>query len=131
MLDNDLAGIYGVATKVFNQAVKRSSERFPVQFRFQLTETEFHNLRSQIVTSREQVREHGGRRYLPYAFTEQGIAMLSAVLHSETAIKVSIKIVNAFVEMRRFLYKNTQVFARLDLVERKQIAFESETEKNF
>ena len=131
MLDNDLAEIYGVETKVFNQAVKRNSERFPVHFRFQLTEIEFDKLRSQIVTSREQVWEHGGRRYLPYAFTEQGIAMLSAVLHSKTAVQISIKIIDTFVEMRRFLYNNAQVFARLNLVERKQIAFESETEKNF
>lgn len=131
MLDSDLAEIYRVETKVFNQAVKRNSERFPVHFRFQLTEMEFDLLRSQIATSRDQVREHGGRRYTPYAFTEQGIAMLSAVLHSKTAVQISIKIVDAFVEMRRFLYNNAQVFARLNLVERKQITFESETEKNF
>ena len=131
MLDNDLAEIYRVETKVFNQAVKRNSDRFPSHFRFQLTEIEFDNLRSQFVTSREQVREYGGRRYLPYSFTEQGIAMLSAVLHSKTAVQISIKIIDTFVEMRRFIYNNAQVFARLDLVERKQIAFESETEKNF
>ena len=76
-------------------------------------------------------REHGGRRYLPYAFTEQGVAMLSAVLHSKTAVNVSIKIINTFIEMRRFFYNNAQIFSRLDSVERKQIAFESETEKNF
>lgn len=131
MLDNDLAEIYGVKTKVFNQAVKRNSERFPVHFRFQLTETELDNLRSQIVTSRKQILEHGGRRYLPYAFTEQGVAMLSAVLHSKTAVQISIKVIDTFVEMRRFLYNNAQVFARLYSVERKQIAFESEIEKNF
>ena len=74
MLDNDLAKIYRVETKVFNQAVKRNSERFPVHFRFQLTEIELDNLRSQFVTSSYQIREHGGRRYRPYAFTEQGIA---------------------------------------------------------
>jgi hypothetical protein len=131
MLDNDLAEIYRVETKAFNQAVKRNSERFPAYFCFQLTELEFDNLRSQFVTSREPVRKHGGRRYLRYAFTEQGIAMLSAVLHSKTAIQISIKIINTFVEIRRFFYNNAQVFARLDLVERKQITFESETEKNF
>jgi hypothetical protein len=137
MLDSDLAKIYGVETKVFNQAVKRNIERFPIEFRFQLTEVENNelvancdrlmNLRSQSVTS----KGHGGRRYLPYVFTEQGVSMLSAVLRSETAVKVSIKIINAFVEMRRFIQNNAQVFARLDSVERRQIAFESETEKNF
>lgn len=131
MLDNDLAKIYGVETKVFNQAVKRNIGRFPIHFRFQLTEIEFDHLRSQFVTSSDQVREHGGRRYMPYAFTEQGIAMLSAVLHSKTAIQISIKIIDTFVENRRFLHSNAQIFARLDLVERKQIVFESETEKNF
>ena len=74
---------------------------------------------------------HGGQRYLPYAFTEQGVSMLSAVLRSETAIKVSIKIINAFVEMRRFIQSNATVFARLDSVDRRQITFESETEKKF
>lgn len=127
MLDSDLAQIYQVETKVFNQAVKRNTERFPESFRFQLKKEEYENLRSQIVTS----SGHGGRRYFPYVFTEQGVSMLSAVLRSETAVKVSIKIINAFVEMRRFIQHNANVFARLDSVERRQIAFESETEKNF
>ncbi len=131
MLDSDLAEIYDVATKVFNQAVKRNKDRFPDIFRFQLSETEFNNLRSQSVTSSLQVQEHGGRRYLPYVFTEQGVAMLSAVLHNKTAVKVSIKIINAFVEMRRFINHNAQIFARLGQVEQRQIVFESETEKNF
>jgi hypothetical protein len=131
MLDSDLAEIYGVATKVFNQAIKRNKDRFPIAFRFQLTEIEFDNLRSQFVTSSLQAQEHGGRRYLPYVFTEQGVAMLASVLNSKTAIQVSIKIVNAFVEMRRFINNNAQVFARLSSVEQRQIAFESETEKNF
>lgn len=133
ILDNDLAEIYEVKTKVFNQAVKRNSERFPASFCFQLTEDEFGSLRSQSVTLKRVGRgQH--RKYLPFAFTEQGIAMLSAILHSKAAIQISIKIMNAFVEMRRFLHNNVQVFSRLDLVERKQIAFEffeSETEKNF
>jgi len=144
MLDADLAKIYGVETRVFNQAVKRNIERFPEEFRFQLTRDEFENLRSQIATSsfgedslRSQIvtLNNSGRgqhrKYLPYAFTEQGVSMLSAVLRSETAVKVSIKIINAFVEMRRFIQNNAQVFARLDSVERRQISFESETEKNF
>src|SRR5690606_13946492 len=93
MLDSDLAKIYRVETKVFNQAVKRNSERFPNDFRFQLSQDEFErlNLRSQIVTSS---LNYGGRRYLPYVFTEQGIAMLSAILRSQVAVKVSIEIMN-------------------------------------
>jgi len=139
MLDSDLAGIYEVETRVFNQAVKRNIERFTQEFRFQLTQDEFENLRSQIVISsgEEVLRSQNvtlksgrgqHRKYLPYAFTEQGVSMLSAVLRSETAIKVSIKIINAFVEMRRFIQNNAQIFARLDSVEQRQISFESETE---
>jgi len=116
MLDADLAGLYGVETRVLNQAVKRNSERFPQNFCFQLTEIDLENLRSQIVTS-----SWGGRRTLPYAFTEQGVAMLSAVLKSETAVKMSIQIINAFVAMRRFLSLNAQVFQRIDNLELKQI----------
>lgn len=96
MIDEDLAGLYDVETRVLNQAVKRNSERFPQSFCFQLTEIDLENLRSQIVTS-----SWGGRRTLPYAFTEQGVAMLSAVLKGETAVKMSIQIINAFVAMRR------------------------------
>ena len=144
MLDSDLSLIYNVKTRVFNQAVKRNIERFPEVFRFELTPDEYDNMRSQIVISnaddnalRSQsvILKKGGRgqhrKYLPYVFTEQGVAMLSAVIRSETAIKVSIKIINAFVEMRRFIQNNAQMFARLDSVERRQITFESETEKNF
>ena len=98
MLDSDLAMLYQVETKVFNQAVSRNIERFPDNFRFQLTKEEFDSLRSQIATSNGR----GGRRYRPYMFTEQGIAMLSGVLHSDVAIQVSIRIMNTFVEMRFF-----------------------------
>ena len=90
MIDRDLAEMYGVETKVLNQAVKRNIARFPERFHFQLTENEFEILRSQFVTSKTETR--GGRQYLPYAFTEQGCAMLSAVLKSETAVQVSINI---------------------------------------
>jgi len=117
MLDVDLAVLYGVETKVLNQAVKRNIERFPNSFRFQLTENEFDNLRSQFVTS-----SWGGIRYLPYVFTEQGVSMLSAVLRSETAVKISIQIINAFVEMRKFILNNAQLFQRIETVEQKQIA---------
>ena len=128
MLDSDLAEIYGVETRVFNQAVKRNIERFPEKFRFQLTDEEYENLRSQIVISSS---EHGGRRYLPYAFTEQGVSMLSAVLRSKTAIEVSIKIIDAFVQMRHFIRNNAEFFSRLDSVEQRQIRFEMETTENF
>ena len=116
MIDEDLAGLYGVETRVLNQAVKRNIERFPQSFCFQLTESSLENLKSQIVTS-----SWGGRRTLPYVFTEQGVAMLSAVLKSERAVKMSIQIMNAFVAMRRFLSTNAQVFQRLDSLEIKQI----------
>jgi len=95
MLDFDLSEMYGVQTKVLNQAVKRNNGRFPIDFMFQLTKIEFDNLRSQFVTS-----SWGGTRYLPFAFTEQGIAMLSSVLKSETAIQINIGIVRAFVAIR-------------------------------
>ena len=120
MIDRDLAELYGVETKVINQAVKRNIERFPEDFRFQLTTEEFDFLRSQFVTSKtedetaslrsqiatlksERKETRGGRQYLPYVFTEQGVAMLSAVLRSETAIQVSIHIMNAFVQLRHFV----------------------------
>lgn len=99
MLDRDLAELYGVPTKVLNQAVKRNIERFPERFMFQLTKDEVPDLRSQIVTLNKRQGQH--LKYMPYAFTEQGIAMLSAVLKSETAIAVSIRIMDVFVAMRR------------------------------
>src|SRR5690554_137013 len=130
MLDSDLAKIYQVETKVFNQAVKRNVDRFPENFRFQLTQDEFDtiNLRSQIVTSSFK---YGGRRYLPYAFTEQGIAMLSAVLRSDIAVKVSIEIMNAFVEMRRIVSSNASLFQRLDNIELKQLQADQKFEELF
>lgn len=128
IFDKDLATLYGVETKVFNQAVKRNIDRFPDNFRFQLAEVEYENLRSQFVTSSSQ---HGGRRYLPYVFTEQGVSMLSAVLKSKTAIEVSIKIINSFVNMRKFISQNADIFKRLDLMEKRQISFEIKTEDKF
>lgn len=130
MLDSDLAGIYQVETKVFNQAVKRNGERFPENFRFQLTQDEFDtiNLRSQIVTSS---LNYGGRRYLPYVFGEQGIAMLASVLRSDVAVKVSIEIMNAFVEMRRMLISNASLFHRLDNIELKQLQADQKFEEIF
>ena len=130
MLDNDLAQFYGTETKLLNRAVKRNSERFPEEFMFQLTEFEFENIRSQLVTLNncKNLRfqngtssAHGGRRYYPYAFTEQGVAMLSAVLRSETAIKMSIYIIKAFVAMRRLIASDALIFQRLDTLEIKQL----------
>lgn len=130
MLDSDLARIYHVETKVFNQTVKRNTDRFPESFCFQLTQDEFDaiNLRSQFVTSS---LNYGGRRYLPYVFSEEGIAMLSAVLRSNIAIKVSIEIMNAFVEMRKILVNNAALFHRLDKIELKQIDADQKFEEIF
>lgn len=127
MMDSDLAALYQVETKVFNQAVKRNIARFPDAFRFQLTNEEYEGLRSQIVTSNGR----GGRRYLPYVFTEQGIAMLSAVLNSDIAIQVSIQIMTAFVEMRRFLVNNTVLFEKISEVNWRQQEFEKKTDERF
>lgn len=118
MLDEDLAKFYGVETRVLNQAVKRNINRFPKSYMFQLAEDETDDLISQYVISSSG---HGGRRKLPYVFTEQGVAMLAGVLRSDTAIKMSIQIINAFVAMRRFITTNAHIFQRLDTLEIKQI----------
>ncbi len=110
MIDRDLAELYGVETKRITEAVKRNIERFPEEFRFQLTKEEYDFLRSQIATSKTDEpspETRGGRQYLPYVFTEQGVAMLSAVLHSETAIQVSIRIMDAFVQLRHYVSEHT------------------------
>ena len=117
MLDRDLALLYGVQTKVLNQAVKRNKERFPESFCFQLNKIEFENWKSQIVTSNS---EKMGLRHLPFAFSEQGVAMLSTVIRSETAIKVSIQIMETFVTIRRELKSNDELLHRLIFLERKQ-----------
>lgn len=116
MLDSDLAKLYGAETKVLNQAVKRNIQRFPTDFMFQLTKDEC--LRSQIVTSNGG---RGGSRYMPYAFTENGVAMLSSVLRSEKAIEVNIRIMRAFTLMRNFIKKHGSLFQRLDRLEMKQL----------
>lgn len=124
MLDADLAELYGVATKVLNQAVKRNIERFPQDFMFQLTKKDVDGLvdywdssalRSQFVTSNRR----GGRRYLPLAFTEQGVAMLSSVLHSPRAVQVNIAIMRAFVKLREILATHRELARRLDELESK------------
>ena len=129
MQDSDLANLYGVEIKVLNQAVKRNIERFPQEFSFQLTTEENNILRSQIVTLKSRRGEH--RKYLPYVFTEQGVAMLSGALRSATAVQISIQIINAFVAMRKFISANAQIFHRLDGVERKQIEYKVETDEKF
>lgn len=105
MIDRDLAELYGVETKRITEAVKRNAERFPEEFRFQLTKDEYDFLRSQIATLKTEPEDQRGKhaKYLPYVFTEQGVAMLSAVLHSETAVQVSIRIMNAFVQLRHYV----------------------------
>jgi hypothetical protein len=130
MVDSNLADLYQVTTKRLNEQVNRNKNRFPPQFMFQLTEDEYRDLRSQIATSNDGDK-HGGRRYMPYVFTEQGIAMLSAVLRSDVAVQVSIKIMNAFVEMRRFLVNNAAIFERLDRVELKQTETDKKLEQVF
>lgn len=115
MLDQDLAELYAVATRVLVQAVKRNIERFPSDFMFQLTGQEFKDLRSQSVIS----SSWGGRRYPPYAFTEQGVAMLSSVLKSQRAIHANIEIMRAFVRLRRMLAESAELARRLDELERK------------
>lgn len=117
MLDSDVAMLYQYETKNINKVVKRNKERFPDNFCFQLTKDELRNLRFQNGTSSLENENYGGRRYLPYVFTEQGIAMLSGLLKNEIAVKVSISIINAFVKMREFLIQNGQVFERLTNVE--------------
>ena len=116
MLDADLGELYGVTTKVFNQAIQRNMDRFPEDFMFRLTEEEYSSLRSQFVTSKTG---RGGRRYLPYAFTEQGVAMLSGVLNSRRAVQVNIAIMRAFVRMRRMLVSHEELSRKVDALEGK------------
>lgn len=127
MVDEDLARLYGVETKVLNQALKRNRKRFPKEFCFQLTKREHVNLRSQFVTFNNKV----GRKYLPYVFTEQGVAMLSAVLKSETAVRVSIQIMNAFVQMRKHINAYAQLYEKVRDIEKEQVLFGIKTDKRF
>ena len=137
ILDMDLAELYDVKVKRLNEQVKRNIERFPESFRFQLTDSDLEFLNSQVVLSNDgknlksqfATSSWGGRRTKPYVFTEQGVAMLSAVLRSETAIKMSIQIINAFVAMRRFITSNAQVFQRLDALEIKQLKTDTKMDK--
>jgi len=127
MVDRDLAHLYGVTTKVLNQAVKRNIKRFPKEFRFQLTVAE----KNELVTNCDRFARLKHSSVNPYVFTEQGVAMLSAVLRSETAVKVSIQIIKAFVEMKKFISNNAAIFQRLEKVEIKQIKTDKKIDKIF
>ncbi|OHE05923.1 ORF6N domain-containing protein [Sulfurimonas sp. RIFOXYB12_FULL_35_9] len=128
MLDRDLARLYKVENRVLNQAVKRNIERFPLEFMFQLTKEEFENWKSQIVISNS---DKMGLRKIPYVFTEQGVSMLSAVLKSDTAIQTSIKIINSFVQMRKFLLDNASIFQRFDKIEQQLLLYDNNFNKIF
>ncbi len=135
MLDEDLATLYSTSTMRLNEQVKRNKLRFPGEFCFQLTKEEYTNLISQIAISslRSQIvtSSYGGRRKLPFVFTEQGIAMLSAVLKSDVAVHMSIRIMTAFVTMRKTIQSHAELFSRLDHVEQKQIEHKLDTDKKF
>jgi hypothetical protein len=117
LLDNDLAALYGVETRVLNQAVARNIDRFPADFMFRLTATEYEALRSQTVTLKPGRGKH--RKYLPLVFTEQGVAMLSSVLNSDRAVAVNIEIMRTFVRLREMLSSNTELARRLEELEKK------------
>ena len=129
MIDSDLAMLYQVETGALNRAVKRNIKRFPDDFRFQLTVDEYENLKCQIGISSLNKNGYGGRRTLPYVFTEQGISMLASVLHSDIAVNVSIGIMRAFVEMRRFIANNALLFERISNVELKQLEYQKQTDE--
>ena len=124
MLDFDLALLYGVETKVLKQGVKRNIRRFPVDFMFELTQEEFNSLRSQFVTSNKR----GGIRYMPFAFTEQGVAMLSSILKSETAIEINISIIRAFVAVRQYLSMTSNQIKEIEELKQRMKALEEGTE---
>lgn len=129
MLDSDLAMLYQVETGALNRAVKRNETRFPDDFMFQLTKDEYTNLKCQIGISSEN--EYGGRRTLPYAFTEQGISMLSSVLKSDVAVNVSIGIMRTFVEMRKYMANTSLLYDRMNTMEERQITYQNETNEKF
>ena len=129
MLDSDLAYLYKVETGALNRAMKRNAERFPDDFCFQLTKSEYENLKCQIGISSGST--HGGRRKLPYVFTEHGISMLASILHSEVAVQTSIKIMRAFSEMRRFIANNAMLFEKISSIELKQLEYQKSTDERF
>ena len=126
MLDSDLADLYEVPTKRLNEAVKRNLARFPKHYMFQLTNNEFESMRSQFATSN---KTRGGRRYMPYVFTEQGVAMLSTVLNSEKAIQINIKIIDTFVQMRQLALDNKELTKRVAGIENYLINYAKDNNK--
>ena len=129
MLDADLALLYHVDTGALNRAAKRNEDRFPEDFRFQITKEEYSNLKCQIGISSSN--NYGGRRTMPFVYTEQGILMLASVLHSDVAVIVSVKIMRIFVEMRRFISNNQLMFEKISDVELKQLEYQKETDEKF
>ena len=129
MLDSDLAVLYQVETGNLNKAMKRNQKRFPEDFCFQLSKEEFENLKFQSGSSCLDENGYGGRRYMPYVYTEQGISMLASVLRSETAINVSIRIMRTFVEMRRFIANNALLFEHISAVELRQLEYQKQTDE--
>lgn len=130
MLDFDLAELYQVETRTLKQAVRRNIERFPSDFMFEITESEYNYLKNSMTSQIVISNERGGRRYMPFAFTEQGVAMLSSVLHSETAIQVNIAIMRAFVAMRNYITTTTQITAELSEIRAKLALLERADEDN-
>ena len=130
MLDFDLAELYQVETRTLKQAVRRNIERFPSDFMFEITESEYNCLKNSITSQIVISNERGGRRYMPFAFTEQGVAMLSSVLRSETAIQVNIAIRRAFVAMRNYITTTTQITAELSEIRAKLALLERADEDN-
>ncbi len=131
MIDSDLAMLYQVETKNLNKAASRNVDRFPEDFRFKLTKEEYDGLRFQSGTSNGEQSGRGGRRYYPYAYTEQGISMLASVLHSKIAVQVSISIMRTFVEMRRFVANNALLFEKVSDMELKQLEYQKSTDEKF
>ena len=133
MLDSDLAELYEVETGALNRAAKRNEDRFPEDFRFRLTDDEYENLRCQIGISSDDLREFasGGRRYMPYVYTEQGVAMLSGVLRSKVAVDTSVRIMRAFVEMRHFITDNAHMFEQIRSIDHRLDSLERSTDERF
>jgi ORF6N domain len=131
LLDSELAAMYGVPTKRFNEAVRRNADRFPTDFSFHLTEQEVANLRSQFATSSLNRATHGGRRTPPQVFTEHGAIMAAMILNSARAVQMSVYVVRAFVKLREVLASNATLARRLETLERSVAALDSDTRKQF
>jgi hypothetical protein len=131
LLDSDLAALYGVTTKRFNEQVRRNRERFPVDFIMQLTDLEEESLRSQIATSKQSAAGRGGRRYLPYAFTEHGAIMAATILNSPRAVAMSVYVVRAFVKLREVLASHADLARKLEIVEKSLANLDADTRRQF